>query len=159
MPCRHHRICVVSARKWACFSFPLTAEEVKVMNTSAEEHDSQQAQTNLSWLDLEVPSRSALPPWQVFAFTAKLQPWSSALPTSIYEQTGELCQFGECGCPLILTPSQKAIAREFRGDDIIWQSENGLFFFYWYGSNAISCRFVTLLTSFKLCHRATSVSY
>lgn len=84
------------------------------MNVSAEENDLEQAQTNLSWLrTLKVPSRSALPPDQGFPFPGKLQLGSFALPTPIYEQTQELWQFGECGCPLILALCQKAMVREF----------------------------------------------
>lgn len=53
---------------------------------------------------------------------------------------------------------QKPMVREFSGDAIISQSKNGLFFFCCYYVQCYSCTVVSLLTSFRLSHRATSVS-
>lgn len=126
---------------------------MRLTNTSAEEDDLEQAQTNLSWLNLKGPGRSALPPDQGFPFPGKLQPGSSALPTLIYEQTRELCQFGECICPLILALCQKRKG-DLVGIPSSFNQKMDLFFFCYH-----SCRVVTLLINFKLGHRATSMSY
>lgn len=90
--------------------FSFHREEVRVVNTGAEEDDLEQVQSNLPLLN-----------------AGKLSSGNSALSVLIYEPTQALAHFESCSCPLILDLCQRSTVREFAVDAIISQSKSGLF--------------------------------